>query len=63
MFGGKKIKIADGLYERLKQISEKAGYSSIDEFVSHILEQEIAKFEGETDSEAIKEKLQGLGYL
>ncbi len=62
MFGNK-IKISDGLYNRLKQLAEISGYSSVDEFVSHILETEVTRLEGEGDAEKIKEKLQGLGYL
>ncbi len=60
---GKKIKVSEGLYNRLKQLSDAAGYSSIDEFVNHVLENEVTRLEGEGDAEKIKENLQGLGYL
>jgi hypothetical protein len=44
-------------------LSEVAGYSSVDEFVVHALEKEVAAI-GETESaEEMREKLKGLGYL
>ena len=50
-------------FERIKQISEVAGYASPDEFVHHVLEREVAQFE-DTESDAdITEKLRGLGYI
>ena len=64
MFGSK-IKIEKELLEKVKKYSEVAGYSSVEEFVTHALEKEIAKLEGvDSDSEEeIKKKLQGLGYI
>lgn len=63
MFGGKRIKIDKELFERIEQIAELAGYSSVDEFVLHVLEKEMAQFEDAASDEDIKEKLKGLGYL
>ena len=60
---GPKIKIRKDLYDKLKMYSEIAGYSSIEEFVQHALEKEIAQLEEADSEEAIKKKLQGLGYL
>ncbi len=40
MFGNK-IKLEKGLLERCKQVAEKLGYSSVDEFIAHTLEQEL----------------------
>lgn len=64
MFGGSKIKIDKDLLEKIKKYSGLAGYSSPEEFVQHVLEQEIAKFEegGESEDE-IKKRMQGLGYI
>ena len=36
-----KIRIDKELYEELKKISENAGYSSAEEFVSHVLERVV----------------------
>lgn len=65
MFGsGNKIKLDKDLYEKVKNYSEMAGYSSMEEFVTHALEKEIAQLEEGGDSEEdIKKKLQGLGYI
>lgn len=61
--GGSKIKVDKDLLERIKKISEVAGYASPDEFVHHVLEREVAQFE-DTESDAdITEKLRGLGYI
>jgi len=63
MMFGPKIKLDKALYDQVKKISEIAGYSSVDEFVTHALEKEIAQL-GEADSEEeIKKRLKGLGYI
>ncbi len=58
-----KVKIDKGLYEKVKKYSEMAGYSSVDEFVAHALEKELAGLEGTDSEEEIKKKLEGLGYI
>lgn len=58
-----KVKIGDELFKKVKKISELAGYSSVDEFVTHALEKEVAALEGSDSEEEIKKKLQGLGYI
>ncbi len=63
MFGGKKIKINKELYEQIERIAKLAGYSSVDEFVVHALEKEMAQLQEAQSDEDIKEKLKGLGYL
>ena len=60
-----KIKIDSHLYDRVKKVSELAGYASPDEFILHIIERELAKLEsgeGEDDPKVI-ERLKGLGYI
>ena len=64
MFGGGKIKIDKDLLEKVKKYSAIAGYSSPEEFVQHVLEREISKFEKGGDSEEeIRKRMQGLGYI
>jgi metal-responsive CopG/Arc/MetJ family transcriptional regulator len=64
MFGSAgKIKLDKDLLERIKKISEVAGYASHEEFVVHLLEKEIAKFEDAKSDADITEKLRGLGYI
>lgn len=57
------IKVNKSLYERAKAHSEKAGYSSVDEFVQHVLERELARLEESASREDVESKLKGLGYL
>jgi len=64
MFGSaNKIKLDPDLLDRVKKISEVAGYASPEEFVHHVLEREVAQFEGADSDDAITEKLKGLGYI
>jgi Zn-dependent oligopeptidase len=65
MFGGNKIKLEKELFDRVKEVTEVAGYSSVEEFVSHVLEKEIAQINpgGAADPEEMREKLRGLGYI
>jgi len=58
-----KIKIDKELYKKIKKYAEIAGYSSVEEFVNHALEKEIAKLEESESEEEIKKKLKGLGYI
>ncbi len=57
-----KIKIDSGLLDRAKKAAETAGYSSIEEFVTHIIETELAKHET-TDDDQVTDQLRGLGYI
>lgn len=63
MFGGAKIKIEKELYERVKKVAEIAGYSSVDEFITHLIEKELAKIEDTKGDDQVKERLKGLGYI
>jgi len=59
----KKIKIDKNLFARVKKVSEVAGYSSIEEFVTHIIEKELAKYEDGEADEKVASRLRGLGYI
>jgi len=61
--GGNKIKIEKDLLERIKVISKAAGYASHEEFIVHVLEKEISKFDDAKSDEDITNKLKGLGYI
>lgn len=63
MFGGAKIKIEKALYERASKVAGLAGYSSVDEFITHLIEKELSKLEGAEDDAEVKERLKGLGYI
>ncbi len=58
-----KIRIDSGLYERAKAAAEKAGYSSVEEFVAHVIETEVAKHESADSDKKTAEQLRGLGYI
>lgn len=62
MFGSR-VKLDKALLERAKRYADLAGYSSVNEFVSHVLEKELAKIDDSESEEDIKKKLKGLGYI
>ena len=62
MFGGK-VKIDKALYDRVRAVADKAGYSSVDEFITNVLEKELAKLEDAENDEQLEERLRGLGYI
>jgi len=62
MFGSK-IKLDKELIARVKKVSDIAGYSTPQEFITHALEKELAKLEDAGSEEEIKKRLKGLGYI
>jgi hypothetical protein len=63
MFGSK-IAVDRELLAKVKKCAALAGYASPEEFVQHVLEREIAKFEeGGGSEEEIRRRMQGLGYI
>jgi hypothetical protein len=62
MFGSG-IKLDKGLLARVKRFSDLAGYSSVEEFITHALEKELAQLEKADSEDEIKKKLKGLGYI
>jgi len=64
MFGSEnKVNLDKDLIARIKKIAAVAGYASHEEFIQHVLERELDKFEGADSDAAITEKLKGLGYI
>jgi len=58
-----KVKIDNDLYRQVKQFAEKEGYSSVDEFIVHLLEKIVSQTDpGELDEDLAK-RLRGLGYI
>ena len=67
MFGSR-IKLDGELLSRCRKQAEQLGYSSVEEFVTHVLERELRSMEstgGESaaDEEEIANRLKGLGYI
>jgi hypothetical protein len=58
-----KVKIDKALFDKIKKYAEMSGYSSVEEFITHCLEKEVAKIEDADSEEEIKKKLKGLGYI
>lgn len=59
-----KIKLDKELLDKAKKYAETAGYSSVEEFVVHVLEKEIARIEeGGESLEEVEKRLRGLGYI
>ncbi|GMU32175.1 MAG: hypothetical protein AMXMBFR20_00480 [Planctomycetia bacterium] len=67
MFGAN-VKLDKSLLERAKKYSKVAGYQSVDEFIAHALENELAKLDeakgtGQETDQAVLDRLRGLGYI
>ena len=60
---GPRIKLDKALMAKVKRYADLAGYSSVDEFVTHVIEKELAKLDGSDSEEDLKKKLKGLGYI
>jgi hypothetical protein len=58
-----KIKIASDLFDRAKRAADAAGYSSIEEFVAHCIENELSKHEVDVAERQVADELRGLGYI
>jgi metal-responsive CopG/Arc/MetJ family transcriptional regulator len=58
-----KIRIDKDLYEKVKIVSEREGYSSVEEFMSHLLEKVVSFSETDQEDETLIKRLQGLGYI
>ena len=58
-----KIKIDSNMMARVKDAAEAAGYSSPEEFVTHIIEKELVKYEANDNDEKVADQLRGLGYI
>ena len=60
---GSRVKLDKALLIKAKRFSDLAGYSSVEEFITHALEKEIAQFEGAESEQELKKRLRGLGYI
>ncbi len=57
------VKLNAPLCERAKSVVERAGYSSLEEFIEHAMERDLARLETADSKEELVRKLKGLGYL
>lgn len=60
-----KINVDAGLLDRAKKVAQEAGYSDVEEFVAHCIENEIKRRQTERDvtEEQVSNQLRGLGYI
>ncbi len=57
------VKLNSALCDRAKLLVERAGYSSLEEFIEHAMERDLARLETSESKEELMHKLKGLGYL
>ena len=58
-----KVSLDKDLITRLTKVADVAGYATVEEFITHVLEKEMLHFEDSTDDADIRERLKGLGYI
>lgn len=58
-----KVKIDAGLMERARRAAAKVGYSSVEEFVAHCVENELKRLEADDVEKQVADQLRGLGYI
>lgn len=63
MFGRYRLKLDRQLIDRARRYADLAGYSSVEEFITHALDKELKQLEGAESEEEIKKRLKGLGYI
>jgi hypothetical protein len=57
------IRLNKTICERARRAAGAAGYSSVEEFIEHAVEKELANHEEAMNKEELVRKLKGLGYL
>jgi hypothetical protein len=57
------VKLNKTICERARRAAAAAGYSSLEEFVEHAIEKELADHEESQSKEELARRLKGLGYL
>lgn len=57
------IKLSPDLWRRVEEHAKKAGYSSVEEFVEHVLEKELSRDDQQESQDLVEKRLRGLGYL
>jgi hypothetical protein len=57
------VKLRKALCDRARLVVDKAGYSSLEEFIEHAMEKDLIQLEGTESKDHLIEKLKGLGYL
>lgn len=58
-----KINIDAALYDRAKKAADASGYSSVEEFIAHCIENELKTLKLDEAQEQVAKQLRGLGYI
>ncbi len=58
-----KITIDDALLDRARKAATALGYSSLEEFVAHCVDNELKRTKVEDAEEIVAKQLRGLGYI
>ena len=62
-FGKTRIAVDKSLCERAAKFAAQAGYASVADFVTHMLERELRHLEEAQDEDQVRKRLEGLGYI
>ena len=64
MFGNN-LKLDEDLLRRAKECAAREGYATVEEFVAHAVEKEIARLATDQSGgeDEVGERLRGLGYI
>ncbi len=57
------VRLNRNICERARRAAKVAGYSSVEEFIEHAVEKELANREPSEPKGELVRKLKGLGYL
>jgi hypothetical protein len=58
-----KINLDAAMYDRAKRAADASGYSSVEEFVAHCVENELKRLKVDEAEEQVSNQLRGLGYI
>ncbi|MCP4682531.1 MAG: hypothetical protein GY864_09380 [Desulfobacterales bacterium] len=58
-----KIKIDNELFKKAKMFAEEKGYSSVEEFIAHLIETTVISQKVDDNDEDVMRRLKGLGYI
>ncbi len=58
-----KIRIDDSLFERATRAAQVAGYSGVEEFIAHCVENEVKRLKVDDAEQQVADQLRGLGYI
>lgn len=58
-----KVSIEPALYDRAKRAADAVGYSSVEEFVAHCVDNELKRLKIDEAEDQVSNQLRGLGYI